>query len=88
MKIKGIDPDINREVFAGIEGVKHNALHDAKVIKACYEKSRESSLTEIRLLNEIYTVRLCHSKSKLLFRIQLAIERLSPEHPWPSLLRK
>ncbi|MDK2932399.1 MAG: hypothetical protein PWP27_209 [Clostridiales bacterium] len=37
-KIKGIDPDINREEFAGIEGKKHNALHDAKVIKACYEK--------------------------------------------------
>lgn len=38
MKIKGVDPDINREEFAGIEGDKHNALHDAKVIKACYEK--------------------------------------------------
>jgi len=37
-KIKGIDPDINREEFAGIEGNKHNALHDAKVIKACYER--------------------------------------------------
>ena len=38
MKIKGVDPDINREEFAGIEGSKHNALHDARVIKACYEK--------------------------------------------------
>ncbi|MGG4267428.1 3'-5' exoribonuclease domain-containing protein [Peribacillus simplex] len=37
-KIKGIDPDISREEFAGIDGIKHNALHDAKVIKACYEK--------------------------------------------------
>mgnify|MGYP001271619315 CR=1 FL=1 len=37
-KIKDIDPDINREEFANIEGDKHNALHDAKVIKACYEK--------------------------------------------------
>jgi len=37
-KIKGIDPDISREEFAGIDGQKHNALHDAKVIKACYEK--------------------------------------------------
>ena len=37
-KVKGIDPDISREEFAGIEGKKHNALHDAKVIKACYEK--------------------------------------------------
>lgn len=38
MKIKGVDPDVNREEFAGIEGTKHNALHDALVIKACYEK--------------------------------------------------
>ena len=40
MKIKGIDPDVNREEFAWmIEGAeKHNALWDAKVIKACYEK--------------------------------------------------
>lgn len=38
MKIKGVDPDINREEFAGIPGKKHNALHDALVIKACYEK--------------------------------------------------
>lgn len=37
-KLKGVDPDINREEFAGIEGNKHNALHDAVVIKACYEK--------------------------------------------------
>lgn len=41
MKVKGIDPDINREVFVGnvsILTAKHNALHDAKVTKACYEK--------------------------------------------------
>lgn len=38
MKIKVVDPDISREEFAGMEGKKHNALHDAKVIKACYEK--------------------------------------------------
>lgn len=39
-KIKGIDPDINREEFSGlVEGQnKHNALWDAEVIKACYEK--------------------------------------------------
>lgn len=41
-KLKGIDPDVSREDFAGakdwnIEN-KHNALHDAKVIKACYER--------------------------------------------------
>jgi hypothetical protein len=38
-KIKGIDPDINREEFANMAcDEKHNALYDAKVIKACYEK--------------------------------------------------
>lgn len=38
-KVKGIDPDISREEFAGLsKGAKHNALHDAIVIKACYEK--------------------------------------------------
>jgi hypothetical protein len=38
-KIKGIDPDINREQFVGMESnKKHNALHDAFVIKKCYEK--------------------------------------------------
>lgn len=40
MKVKGIDPDINREEFAGLTGDqnKHNALHDAKVIQMCYNK--------------------------------------------------
>jgi hypothetical protein len=38
-KIKGIDPDISREEFANMAcEEKHNALHDAKVIKRCYEK--------------------------------------------------
>jgi hypothetical protein len=39
-KIKGIDADISREEFINMSGnlLKHNALHDAKVIKACYEK--------------------------------------------------
>ena len=39
-KIKGIDPDINREEFSGRTKAtkKHNALWDAMVIKACYEK--------------------------------------------------
>lgn len=43
LKMKGIDPDVNREQFADIpsEG-KHNALHDAQVIKACYEKAMAS----------------------------------------------
>jgi len=44
MKMKEVDPDINREDFIGnvawITGQekKHNALWDALVIKACYEK--------------------------------------------------
>lgn len=39
-KVKGIDPDINREQFSElVDGSqKHNALWDAKVIKACYDK--------------------------------------------------
>lgn len=39
-KMKGIDPDISREDFIGgsVEGNKHNALYDAKVIKECYNK--------------------------------------------------
>lgn len=44
MKLKGIDPDINREEFAfgnkPKEAQKHNALWDAKVIRACYENLR------------------------------------------------
>lgn len=41
MKIKGVDPDISREDFANLESgrdIKHNALWDAKVIKACYDR--------------------------------------------------
>lgn len=39
LKIKGVDPDVNREEYSGITtGHKHNALHDAKVIRACYNR--------------------------------------------------
>lgn len=42
-KIKYIDPDINREefvkeIFIDNTMSKHNALHDAFVVKACYHK--------------------------------------------------
>lgn len=38
-KVNGIDPDVSREGFSGLAGSqKHNALWDAMVIKACYEK--------------------------------------------------
>ena len=44
MKLKGVDPDINREeyAFGGVLEVaeKHNALWDAQVIRACYENLR------------------------------------------------
>jgi hypothetical protein len=39
-KVKGIDPDINREEYAQVTGdLKHNALWDAKVIRWCYKKA-------------------------------------------------
>jgi hypothetical protein len=41
-KAQDIDPDINRELFAGVDGDKHNALHDARVIKACYDKLKSA----------------------------------------------
>lgn len=37
-KAKEIDPDVTREEFAEMTGDKHNALHDARVIKACVNK--------------------------------------------------
>ena len=40
-KAKDIDPDINREEFANIKGIKaekHNALWDARIIKECYNR--------------------------------------------------
>lgn len=40
-KLNGIDPDISREEFIELEDLgwkKHNALFDASIIKACYEK--------------------------------------------------
>ena len=44
MKIKGVDPDINKEDF-GLNGRdipdnvnKHNSLWDAEIIKLCYER--------------------------------------------------
>jgi len=38
-KLKGIDPDVSREEYAGLTGGnKHNALWDAQMIRACYER--------------------------------------------------
>lgn len=38
-KLSGVDPDVDREIFAGLDSnnQKHNALWDAMVIKKCYE---------------------------------------------------
>ena len=44
MKLKGVDPDIDREEYAfnavPATARKHNALWDAQVIRACYENLR------------------------------------------------
>lgn len=43
-KMFGLDPDVSREAFIDnpVNGVKHNALYDAKVIRACYDKLRRN----------------------------------------------
>ncbi len=38
-KVKGIDPDISRLEYSGIDEPQHNALADAKMIRACYRKA-------------------------------------------------
>jgi hypothetical protein len=44
-KVKGIDPDISREGYVGIMtgGNKHNALWDAQMIRACYDRAMAPS---------------------------------------------
>lgn len=37
-KIYGYDPDLSRKDFSGLNEATHNALGDAKMIKACYDK--------------------------------------------------
>lgn len=41
LKVRGIDPDVNLEEYSRLEktGKSHNALWDAIVCKACYEKA-------------------------------------------------
>ncbi len=46
MLIVGINPDSNRETFAGVipsSIAKHHALYDASVIQKCYQKFRKCS---------------------------------------------
>lgn len=40
LKVKGLDPDVSRKDFAGatVCDKQHNALYDARLIKACFEK--------------------------------------------------
>jgi hypothetical protein len=38
LKIYGYDPDLSRKDFSGLNETAHNALGDAKMIKACYDK--------------------------------------------------
>lgn len=63
MKAKGVDPDINREEFAGpmIEvndaynwgaKPKHNALWDAYVIRACYNKLMQPQEKHINIKDD------------------------------------
>lgn len=44
-KMNNIDPDVDREKYSGMSknAKKHNALWDARVIKACYEKLTEQN---------------------------------------------
>lgn len=38
--VAGIDPDVSREAFVdySVEGERHNALHDARVVRECFLK--------------------------------------------------
>ena len=38
LKIYGYDPDLSRKEFSELDETNHNALSDAKMIKACYDK--------------------------------------------------
>ena len=51
-KENSVDPDINREEYSELkEGVqKHNALWDAKVIKACYDKLHQEPHGTVNVL--------------------------------------
>lgn len=48
-KAFGVDPDISREAFIDhpIPGSKHNAIYDAKVIRACYDKLERNYLSRL-----------------------------------------
>jgi hypothetical protein len=50
-KVYGIDPDISREEFSeNIDSKsKHNALHDAEVIKQCFDKLLNNKLNSNKL---------------------------------------
>jgi (p)ppGpp synthase/HD superfamily hydrolase len=54
-KEKGIDPDISREKYAKHTGDdrKHNALFDAKIIKACHERLLKHDEFKLKLSKAI-----------------------------------
>ena len=55
-KMLKIDPDVNREEFAEMADVKnkHNALHDAIIIKKCYEKLENKLNIPVNPIEYIY----------------------------------
>jgi hypothetical protein len=47
-KVSGVDPDITRERYVDTRSVKnnkHNSLYDAIIIKKCYEKLTQTTIT-------------------------------------------
>jgi hypothetical protein len=53
LHVVGVDPDVNREDFSGIDqsipAGKHNALWDAKIIKLCWEKCEDMTSCERKM---------------------------------------
>ena len=72
-KIKGIEPDINREKYVNLQDgtQKHNALWDAKVIKKCYEKLIELEyICKKDKKTEDYQKRVVEEKKELDIKIE------------------
>jgi hypothetical protein len=51
--VKGIDPDINREEYVGVNDSsdKHNALHDARIIRKCFNKLHLVESEKLQTIN-------------------------------------
>jgi hypothetical protein len=81
-KIKGIDPDTNREVFACGEPnnedsytFKHNALWDAKIIKACYEKLTQDPTSRVNT-SRVNPPQVIDTLNKVIFRVEYVNDQL------------